>query len=272
LILKGRGVSRGRAEGNLILIHSPFSFLGGVDTKTGSLLAPEELKGRQIAGRVLVFPVGKGSTVGSYTILELKRAGNSPVAIVNEKAEPIVATGAVMAGLPLVDKIDLSLLRDGDYALVDGNEGTVEIPGVAEKHVVSCVLKKGNRILILKRSEKVGTFRGHWAGVSGFVEKGEMPLETAFKEILEELGINNAKLVKTGTPLMIRSGDILWTIHPYLFDVDESRVTTDWEHTEYRWILPSELASYEIVPGLDKVISSLLASDGNVKSQNASKR
>ncbi|MDH7508668.1 MAG: DUF126 domain-containing protein [Methanomassiliicoccales archaeon] len=269
MILKGRGISKGKAEGDLVLIHCPFSFLGGVDTKSGSLLTPKELKGRQIAGRVLVFPVGKGSTVGSYTILELKRAGNSPAAIINEKAEPIVATGAVMAGLPLVDKIDLSLLRDGDRALVDGNNGTVEIPRVAEKHVVSCILKRKDRILILRRSEKVGTFKGYWAGVSGFVEKGEMPLETAFKEILEELGVNSAKLVKTGEPLMIRSGDVLWTIHPYLFDVDESKITTDWEHTEYRWILPNELASYEIVPGLDKVVSSLLANSGGARNCNS---
>ncbi len=262
MILRGRAISKGRAEGPTVLLSTPFSFLGGVDARTGSLLAPEEARGADLKGSVFAFPCGEGSIVGSYTMLDMAKKGTLPAAIVNERAEPIVTTGAVMAGIPLVDRISISLLRDGDRAIVDGNSGTVELPEVEGKEVVTCVLRKGDRILILRRSEEVGTFRGRWAGVSGYVEAGEKPLDTAYKEMAEEARVTQAELVTEAEPLLIRSGQVIWTIHAFLFGVKNAQVRTDWEHTEHRWIRPNELRDFDIVPGFERVVSLLLSEKG----------
>jgi len=238
-----------------VTLSTPFSFLGGVTPSTGLLSGSDNVS---LAGKVFAFPVGKGSTVGSYTMLEMKRAGTLPAAIINCKAEPIVTTGAVMCGIPLVDGVDVSLLRNGDEATVDGTAGTVEVEGVEWKSVVTCILTEGDEFLILKRSGKVGTFRGKWAGVSGYVEEGEEPIETALKEMSEEVGVDDALLLRRAESMVVRSGDTLWEIHPFLFEVAKREIAIDWEHTEHRWITPKELAEFETVPGFDRVIKVLL--------------
>ncbi|HVO77693.1 MAG TPA: DUF126 domain-containing protein [Methanomassiliicoccales archaeon] len=257
LILRGRGISRGTAEGEAVLLDKPFSFLGGVDVRTGVLSKGSGAEGRSIKGKVFVFPNGRGSTVGSYTILQMRRDGTLPAAIVNRKAETIVATGAVMAGLPLVDSIDISLIMDGDEAVVDGTQGTVELPKVEEHRVVTAILHCDERILILKRSDKVRTNKGMWAGVSGYIEEGEEPLQTAVKEIGEETQVRGAKLVMSGEPISVRISGTIWRIYPFLFDVPDEKVTIDWEHTEYAWVHPSELSKYQKVKGLGRVLENL---------------
>ncbi len=84
------------------------------------------LEGRSLAGRVLVFPTGKGSTVGSYTLYRLARNGLAPAAIINARSEAIVAVGAIIAGIPMVDMVEIGLLHDGDYVIVDDGVITVE--------------------------------------------------------------------------------------------------------------------------------------------------
>lgn len=256
MILEGRGISKGEGEGELLLIREPFSFLGGVNPQTGELTSTE-MKGEKIGSRVMAFPYGKGSTVGSYVLLDLKRCGNAPAAIINERAEPIVATGAVMAGIPLVDHIDLSLLKNGDWIRINGTTGKVELPDVKQIHVVTCVVRCGEKILLLKRSSMVGSFPGKWAGVSGYVEKGETPIETAYKELLEEIGLNNPSLVRSAPVIHMRNDDTIWSVHAYLFDVHSAEIEKNWEHTEYRWVLPEEILEFDTVPGLDTVFRKL---------------
>lgn len=243
------------AEGEIVALESSFSFLGGVDQSNGLLQGSDSVG---IAGRVFAFTVGKGSTVGSYTMLEMKRRGTLPVAILNTIAEPIVTTGAVLCRIPLVDSIDVSVLRNGDRAIVDGTRGAVEIEGVELKDVVTCILTNGGRFLIMKRSENVGTYKGKWAGVSGFVEVGEEPIQTAIKEMSEEVNVTDARLLKKADAILIRSGDIVWKMHPFLFETNDVRVETDWEHTDHRWILAENLREFDTVPGLDRVIRALL--------------
>jgi 8-oxo-dGTP pyrophosphatase MutT (NUDIX family) len=127
-----------------------------------------------------------------------------------------------------------------------------------EIHVVTCFLRHKGKILILKRSDMVRTSKGRWAGVSGYVEKGEEPEETALKEIGEETGIRNPKLVKKGEPFIVSTGDATFCIHPFLFDVDTSEVKIDWEHTEYKWIEPDEIDKYDTVPRLPAGLKSVL--------------
>jgi len=125
--MKGRVISPGRAEGDALVSKAPIGFYGGVDAKTGVVIEKgHELEGQNVAGRILVFPKGKGSTVGSYVIYGLKTNGVAPAAIVNQETETIVATGVILADIPCVDGIDVSGFKTGDRLVVDADRGTVE--------------------------------------------------------------------------------------------------------------------------------------------------
>ncbi|NJF25930.1 DUF126 domain-containing protein [Thermococcus sp. Bubb.Bath] len=128
--LKGKKVVGGKAEGELIVSQKPLSFLGGVDPETGIVTdAESDIRGESIAEKILAFPRGKGSTVGSYVIYALKKNGKAPKAIIVGEAETIVATGAIIAGIPMVQGIDVSKLRSGMRVMVDAETGEVEIKG-----------------------------------------------------------------------------------------------------------------------------------------------
>jgi len=125
--VKGRAISAGRASGTALVSSEPISFYGGVDPATGIVIERgHQLEGQCIGGRVLVFPSGRGSTVGSYVIYALARSGTAPVAMINQETETIVATGAILAGIPCVDRIDITALRTGEILEVDAGEGTVK--------------------------------------------------------------------------------------------------------------------------------------------------
>lgn len=121
--IRGRVVNAGHATGEALTSPDPIGFLGGVDPDTGVVIEPgHPLEGQSVAGRVLVFPTGKGSTVGSYTIYRLARNGLAPAAIVNAEADPVIAVGAVIAEIPMVDRIDTSRIHTGDQVAVDDQE------------------------------------------------------------------------------------------------------------------------------------------------------
>jgi predicted aconitase with swiveling domain len=125
--LPARVVKAGRAEGEALVSPEPMGFLGGVDPDTGVVIEPgHPLEGQCVAGRVLVFPLGKGSTVGSYTLYRLARAQKAPVAIVNAEADPVVAVGAIIAEIPMVDQVDVSRIRSGDWVQVLDGEVLVQ--------------------------------------------------------------------------------------------------------------------------------------------------
>ena len=130
-----------------------------------------------------------------------------------------------------------------------------------EKHVVTCFLEHGGKILILRRSHKVSTYRRSWAGVSGYLETND--IEQAFTEISEETELykKDLKLVKKGEPLEVTDESLnrKWIVHPFLFHVKApEKIKIDWEHTEVRWIKPSELKKYETVPGLDEALNHVI--------------
>lgn len=119
--LRGRVVVPGQAEGLALVSDKPISFLGGVDPETGLVIERgHPLEGRSVAGRILVFPSGKGSTVGSYIIYRLAKAGLGPQAIINAASEPIVAVGALIAHIPMVDRVDISCLQTDMRVILDG--------------------------------------------------------------------------------------------------------------------------------------------------------
>jgi len=131
--------------------------------------------------------------------------------------------------------------------------------------VVTCLLEHDGKILLLKRSQRVGTYRGLWGGVAGYVEELEDPYDTAIKEIREEAGIriDDLELVRKGDPLEISDTHegkrYDWIVYPFLFHIQsKDLVHIDWEHEEYRWVHPSEVRRLETVPGLDEVVKQLL--------------
>lgn len=129
--LKGRTISRGCARGEVLLSTDPISFLGSVNPKTGVIIEEKHaLEGKSIQGKVLVFPYGKGSTVGSYVIYQLKKNGVAPSAIINLETEPIVAVGAIISEIPLVDMLERNpyeVLNNGDFVVVNGSKGYIEL-------------------------------------------------------------------------------------------------------------------------------------------------
>ena len=129
--LKGRTISRGCATGEVLLSRDPISFLGSVDPKTGVIIEENHvLVGKSIKDKVLIFPHGKGSTVGSYVMYQLKKNGAAPAAIINLETEPIVAVGAIISEIPLVDMLEKSpyeVLNNGDLVLVNGSKGFIEL-------------------------------------------------------------------------------------------------------------------------------------------------
>lgn len=129
--LKGRTISRGCARGEVLLSIDPISFLGSVDPKTGVIIEENHaLEGKSIQGKVLVFPHGKGSTVGSYVMYQLKKNGVAPSAIINLETEPIVAVGAIISEIPLIDMLERNpyeVLNNGDFVVVNGSEGYIEL-------------------------------------------------------------------------------------------------------------------------------------------------
>jgi len=121
LRLKGRAILEGKAEGTALVSSSPMSFYGGVNPDTGEIVERgSELRGQSVKGKVLVFPQGKGSTVGSYVLYRLAKNGVGPAAIVNSKCETIVAVGAIISEIPCVDMIDISRIKNGAKVRVDG--------------------------------------------------------------------------------------------------------------------------------------------------------
>jgi hypothetical protein len=131
VVYRGRGVAKFVGEGEALVSRQGISFFGGVDPKTGLVREKgHDLCGADVTGKVLVFPKGKGSTVGSYVIYQLKRNGHAPAAIVNVETETIIAAGCILAEVPLVDKLEmnpLEAIKSGDQVIVDGKEGKVII-------------------------------------------------------------------------------------------------------------------------------------------------
>lgn len=132
LLIRGRGISGGRRNGPLLVSLVPISFLSGVDPESGIIVEKgHPLQGECISGKVLAFPYGKGSTVGSYILYALSQNGHAPAAIINAEAEPIIATGAIIGRIPMIDRIEIPInrLKSGVHVLVNGDTGEMMYDG-----------------------------------------------------------------------------------------------------------------------------------------------
>jgi predicted aconitase with swiveling domain len=130
-IIHGRKVIGGKAKGEALVCSEPICFLGGIDVNTGMVTeVGHPLQGKSIAGKVLVFPTGKGSTGGSYLIYEAVTNGVGPVAMINKQVEQVTAIGCIMAEIPLIDRTDSDAsetIKTGDIVEVDGDTGVITV-------------------------------------------------------------------------------------------------------------------------------------------------
>ena len=242
--LEGRLISSGKAEGIVLKLKDAFSFLGGVDGSTGELRVESK---ENVSGRILVFPRGKGSTVGSFTMYDLKVHGVSPAAIVNRTAETIVTTGAVISSIPMVDQIDVDLLMNNDKVFVNGTEGYIELPVVKMIESSSSAILVNGKVLMLKRPSTARSFPGRWSLVAGKLEQGERPEETAVREIMEETQIKVSKPISKLEPMLIRENNVIWKVHLFLFKLDSATPVLNSENEEFKWVSPEEIHSPEAV-------------------------
>ena len=130
-LVRGRKISGGTGEGLALVSHEPISFFGGVNPDTGTITEKgHELEGTSVKDTVLIFPHGKGSTVGSYTLYRMKKNGVAPRAIINSESEPIVAVGAIISDIPAIDKLEkdpFTIFRNGMKLRVNSDEPTVQV-------------------------------------------------------------------------------------------------------------------------------------------------
>jgi uncharacterized protein len=127
MILQGRKIYSGKIKGSALVTRMGISFFGGIDPETGIIVEKgHELEGQSICDKILVFPTGKGSTVGSYVLYRLKRAGLAPLGMINANCEAIIAVGCIISEIPCVDQIDISKITSGMDLSMNADEGVVE--------------------------------------------------------------------------------------------------------------------------------------------------
>jgi hypothetical protein len=126
--MQGRIIFKGKVIGEALVTGDDISFYGGCDPETGEIVERgHHLEGKSISGKILVFPTGKGSTVGSYVLYALKKAGKAPLALINKTTDPVVAVGCIISEIPAVDQIDISKIKTGQKVEVDAENGVVSI-------------------------------------------------------------------------------------------------------------------------------------------------
>ncbi|MGC8562117.1 MAG: aconitase X swivel domain-containing protein [Thermoplasmata archaeon] len=256
-MIKGRGLSPGEATSSVVVCDQFISPLGEISRE--GLITSGPCENVNITGKILAFKGGRGSTVGSYTFLELKSKNIAPVGLINESAEQMVVTGAIISEIPMVDMIPLDIFSSGDKISINGSTGEVLIQGIKEKKVTTVYLMHLGKILLLKRSEDATSFPGQYSGVSGYIEKGETPEQTGRREMMEECAIQEAVLKKIGKDIYVRSGDILYIITPMLMESKTDKVKLNEENSAYYWVTPEELYRHETVPKFKETFGILTA-------------
>ena len=129
--------------------------------------------------------------------------------------------------------------------------------------IVTSFLTNNNKILILKRSDKVKSMKGLWSGVSGLIENNELPLVRAKIEIFEEVGLeeNDITLVKEAENVTVSSPQYRnhqWEIYPFLFETKNEKIKLNWENSDFKWIERTELKEYQTVPNLEEILLCLI--------------
>jgi len=128
ITFKGRKIVEGHCKGEALVSAKPISFLGGTDPADGKIIEKDhDLYGECVKNKVLCFPHGHGSTVGSYVLYSLAKKNCAPKAIINQTADPVIVVGAIIADIPMIDQVDIKRIKTGDLVEVDASNGFVKI-------------------------------------------------------------------------------------------------------------------------------------------------
>ena len=131
----------------------------------------------------------------------------------------------------------------------------------SKRKVVTSFLQYNQKILILKRSDEVKTYKNRWAAISGTIEIDETPKEAALREIKEETGLKDDEFTiinNNDVPLLIEDENQIWIIYTFLVKVKKDKIIFNWEHVEYSWINPEKIDEYDTVPKLKEALFKLL--------------
>jgi len=134
-----------------------------------------------------------------------------------------------------------------------------------KRSVVTAFLRHAGKVLLVRRSDRVGSYRGCWSAISGYMEE-MTPLLQARREIREETGLSDDQvhLVSSGRPLTITAPELacVWLVHPFLFDIDDpQKVRLDWENSDCRWVSPEQVHGFETVPKLAQALQACLSGE-----------
>jgi predicted aconitase with swiveling domain len=127
--LRGRVINGGMVKAEAVVLDVPFSFIGDFDPTTGKLtIEGHPLHGKSLASKVLVCPTGKGGTIAPFIAYQASQIGNSPAAILCEKAEPLLCESAIAINIPILDSFDESpveMIKTGQVIAINKDEVTV---------------------------------------------------------------------------------------------------------------------------------------------------
>jgi 8-oxo-dGTP diphosphatase len=223
-------------------------------TLPGAALSPGLAQGRLRGSRPDPAPgAARGGTILTVPASEWPLTQPVPPEVLGVVVQGFPDRAGPATGVPAVAGFDRDLLREGETVRVDGAAGTLSIEGITEVPVVTAFLERADgRILLLRRSDRVATFRGRWAAVSGYLED-PTPLDQALREIREETGLpaDHLELIAEGRPVLARDGSTVFIVHPFRFLTRSSEVRIDREHTAAEWVDPSEIDRRTTVPKLD---------------------
>ncbi|MCQ2085985.1 MAG: DUF126 domain-containing protein [archaeon] len=253
MILKGRMISKGCAEGNVLKFNRSISFLGDVNISTGKMEAEKV----DIQDKILVFPYGRGSTVGSFVIYNLKVHGRAPVAIINSLAETIVATGAVISSIPMIDLVNTDLIMNGDYVIVNASEGVIEIKNVEMKDLISSIIAVDKSIILFKQPEWHDLYPKGWALYTSDVKKNETLEHAAIRGIKEKFEENAQSFKKLPDSIMIRKGQTVWNVHFFIFYMERPISSIKGKNIEYKPFRLDKTSNIDIDDKVLKVIREL---------------
>lgn len=143
------------------------------------------------------------------------------------------------------------------------SDGRIDYHGSDEAPVVSIFVKFGDKILLLKRSDKVLTYKGKWNTVAGYLDELRPLREKVLEELREEIGLKEDRIVsiKLRNPYTFRDRGMTWIVHPALVEIKSPEIRLDWEHTQYLWVRPEEMKNYDVVPELEKGLKIALFDD-----------
>lgn len=262
MMLKGKGIGHGVVEGEVLLSRQPISFLGGVDPHTGVVIdGSSDISGKNVTGKILAFPHGKGSTVGSYVIYQLMKSGRAPGGIINESAETVVATGAVIAGIPMLSDIPLAALETGDQVLLNADAGLLELKGVVSEAIAMAVLMSRDRILLLKHEGKSKHLEGEWIGISDKISERNNAEKVVLRAVRSQTGIdaNESEIRVRGETVYIRIESVLLEVHPFLIVTDKTEIDLSKGYEEFKWVSLDGIKSVRTIAGMSTIVDSLLS-------------